>query len=62
LIAGTRLAEAFYIAWRNGEDAQALTWWADRMQRNSPLVRLPKKPQTVVPILDPAGMAALRNE
>ncbi|HVK94058.1 MAG TPA: LysR family transcriptional regulator [Noviherbaspirillum sp.] len=40
-----RPAETFYLAWRSGEDGQALKWWIDRMQRNSSLLRLLKKPQ-----------------
>jgi DNA-binding transcriptional LysR family regulator len=40
-----RPADTFYLAWRSGEEGQALKWWMERLQSNLPLLRLLKKPQ-----------------
>jgi len=33
-------AETFYLAWRSGEEGQALKWWVERMQKHPSLLRL----------------------
>jgi DNA-binding transcriptional LysR family regulator len=33
-------AETFYLAWRSGEEGEALKWWAERMQKHLSLLRL----------------------
>ncbi|OWW21356.1 LysR substrate-binding domain-containing protein [Noviherbaspirillum denitrificans] len=33
-------AETFYLAWRTGEEGEALKWWIDRMQKKPALQRL----------------------
>ncbi|NEX64018.1 LysR substrate-binding domain-containing protein [Noviherbaspirillum galbum] len=35
-----RAPESFHLAWRSGEEGQAMTWWMARMQENPPLARL----------------------